>query len=210
MTYKRALLFTGGPSPVGLDQLPEFDLVIAADRGADHAITHGLGVDLLVGDMDSVSLEALDACRETIQHPVDKDETDLELSLEAAVQSGVKAITVIASNAGRLDHSLGNLLAMASDRWSSLEIDALVDENRLYVVRDNIHLKGLVGNLVSLLAIAGPATGVSTTGLHWALHDARLEEGSGLGLSNKFAQANASITVGTGVIFVILPIEKGP
>ena len=61
MSGQRVLVITGGPLPRAIGRLPEADMVIAADRGADNAIALGLTVDLLVGDLDSVSEETLAA-----------------------------------------------------------------------------------------------------------------------------------------------------
>ncbi len=185
-------------------------MVIAADRGADNAIALGLTVDLLVGDLDSVSQETLAACNTVVQHPVDKDDTDLELALAAAVDTGADAVTVVTSAGGRFDHALANLLVAASDRWSALKVDLVIDRARVHVVRDKVVLEGRVGEPVSLLAVGGPVSGVSTTGLRWSLNGARLEAGLGLGVSNEFAQPEASVTVGTGVVLVILPSPEQP
>ncbi len=185
-------------------------MVIAADRGADNAIALGLTVDLLVGDLDSVSEETLAACNTVAQHPVDKDVTDLELALAAAVDAGADMVTVVTSAGGRFDHALANLLVAASDRWSALKVDLVVDRAHVHVVRDTVILQGRVGEPVSLLAVGQPVSGVSTTGLRWPLSGARLEAGLGLGVSNEFAQSEASVTVGTGVVLVIVPSPEQP
>lgn len=210
MSGQRVLVVTGGPLPRAIGRLPEADMVIAADRGADNAIALGLTVDLLVGDLDSVSQETLAACNTVVQHPVDKDDTDLELALAAAVDTGADVVTVVTSAGGRFDHALANLLVAASDRWSALKVDLVVDRARVHVVRDEVVLEGRVGEPVSLLAVGGPVSGVSTTGLRWPLNGARLEAGLGLGVSNEFAQPEATVTVGTGVVLVILPDPEQP
>src|SRR5882757_8624716 len=58
-----AIVVTGGdpPHPTVRDRLPTGATVIAADSGLDHAIALGLRVDRVVGDLDSVSPEALAA-----------------------------------------------------------------------------------------------------------------------------------------------------
>ena len=210
MSGQRVLVVTGGPPPRAIGRLPEADIVIAADRGADNAIALGLTVDLLVGDLDSVSEETLAACHTVVQHPVDKDVTDLELALAAAVDAGAGVVTVVTSAGGRFDHALANLLVAASDRWSALKVDLVVDRARVHVVRDTVVLEGRVGEPVSLLAVGESVSGVSTTGLRWPLSGTRLEAGLGLGVSNEFAQPEASVTVGTGVVLVIVPSPEQP
>ena len=210
MSGQRVLVITGGPLPRAIGRLPEADMVIAADQGADNAIALGLTVDLLVGDMDSVSQETLAVCNTVAQHPVDKEATDLELALAAAVDTGASAVTIVTSAGGRFDHALANLLVAASDRWSALKVDLVVDRARVQVVRDKVVLEGRVGEPVSLLTLGGPVSGVSTTGLRWPLRGARLEAGLGLGVSNEFDQPEASVTVSTGVVLVILPNPEQP
>ncbi len=210
MSSQRGLVITGGPLPRAIGRLPEADMVIAADQGADNAIALGLTVDLLVGDLDSVSQETLAACNTVAQHPVDKEATDLELALAAAVDTGASAVTIVTSAGGRFDHALANLLVAASDRWSALKVDLVVDRARVHVVRDKVVLEGRVGEPVSLLTVGGPVSGVSTTGLRWPLRGARLEAGLGLGVSNEFDQPEASVTITTGVVFVILPNPEQP
>ena len=150
------------------------------------------------------------ACNTVAQHPVDKDVTDLELALAAAVDAGADMVTVVTSAGGRFDHALANLLVAASDRWSALKVDLVVDRAHVHVVRDTVILEGRVGEPVSLLAVGQPVSGVSTTGLRWPLSGARLEAGLGLGVSNEFAQSEASVTVGTGVVLVIVPSPEQP
>jgi len=202
---QRVLVITGGPLPRAIGRLPEADMVIAADQGADNAIALGLTVDLLVGDLDSVSQETLAACNTVAQHPVDKEATDLELALAAAADTGASVVTIVTSAGGRFDHALANLLVAASERWSALKIDLVVDRARVHVVRDKVVLEGRVGEPVSLLAVGGPVSGASTTGLRWPLRGTRLEAGLGRGVSNEFDQPEASVTIGTGVVLVILP-----
>ncbi|MEE2769396.1 MAG: thiamine diphosphokinase [Actinomycetota bacterium] len=210
MSGKHALVVIGGPPPAIVTTIPEADLVIAADRGADHAMGLDLTVDLLVGDMDSVSSAALADCREVIRHPTDKDCTDLELALAAASDAGASSVTIVGSAAGRVDHALGNLLVVASERWAEMRVDLVLDGTRVYVVRDALTVDGKTGQPVTLLAVGGPARTVTTTGLRWPLAKATLEAGSGLGLSNEITHSEATVEVGSGVVLVVLPGLEHP
>ena len=202
---RHALLITGGPVPRNLGTLPTADMVIAADEGFDNARDLGIHVDLLVGDLDSASPGAAHQAQAVERHPVDKDETDLELALAAALNAGMESVTIIGTIGGRMDHALGNLLVVAADRWADLRIHLRIDGTRAWVVRDRVEVHGTVDDLVSMLAVGGLATGVTTTGLAWPLSNGVLEPGAGLGLSNRLAGPTATVEVGTGTILVIAP-----
>ena len=200
-----ALILTGGPLPLELGPLPDAEMVIAADEGIDNARQLGMPVDLLVGDLDSAS-DGSEAFAGSVQrHPVDKDQTDLELALAAALAAGMKSVTVVGTMAGRVDHALGNLLLLTADRWQALRIDARIDSARAWVVRDRVVVDGAPDELLSLMAIGGPATGVSTSGLAWPLDSALLESGPGLGMSNRMTGPTAELSVQQGVLLVIAP-----
>ena len=203
MTGGHALVVTGGPFPTNQGPLPSADLIIAADGGADNAAAFGLVVDLVVGDLDSASSAALARAKKVERHPENKDATDLELALGAAVAAGTTSVTVVGTLGGRVDHALANLLVAASDRWSKLRIDLRIDGARVWVVRDHVEVIAQVGDVVSLLAVGGRATGVTTTGLAWPLADAKVEPGVGLGLSNRMAAPNAEVVVDDGTLLVI-------
>jgi len=187
-------------------------LVIAADGGLAHARRLGGRVDVLVGDLDSVTPTDLAQARtlgvEILEHPVDKDATDLALALDLVLaRSNGPNVHVIGGHGGRLDHLLGNALLMASDRYRTLRLHAIWDSARLHVVRDEVTLTGVPGALISLMAVNGPAQGVTTDGLRFPQTEADLEPGSSLGLSNRFDTPTAMIRVRTGVVLVVRPTD---
>jgi thiamine pyrophosphokinase len=207
----RALVFAGGealPRAVA-SVLPTEALVVAADSGVDHAHSLGRRVDLAIGDLDSVSTAGLElAEREGARverYPVEKDATDLELALDAVVERGVERATVVGGHGGRLDHLFGNLALLASAKYAALDLDAWVGVARVVVVRAHAGLDGPLGSMVSLFAVHGPARGVSTRGLRFPLHDATLEPGSTLGLSNEIVDVDAGVAVADGVLLAVQP-----
>ena len=210
---RRALVVAGGPAPGDgvIDALPDVDVVIAADGGTDHARRLGLIPDVVVGDLDSVSGAGLAWVREAgirvIEHPVDKDATDLDLALSHAAEVADE-IVVIDSGAGRIDHSTANTLLLASARFAEVSVTALTQDGVISVIRRNRTLRGHVGDVVSLLAVAGPALGVTTTGLRWPLQDAVLEPGSTLGVSNEFVEDSAAVSISGGVVLAVQPVRR--
>jgi len=206
-----ALVVAGGDpvDPRWAAALPLDALVVAADSGLDRARDLGLAVDLVVGDLDSVDPDHLAAATaagvRVERHPTDKDATDLDLALAAALDAGATSATVLAAGGGRLDHFLANVLLLAAPRWSPLTVTALVGEARATVIRTNATLHDAPGALVTLLALGGSATGVSTTGLRWALRGERLEPGSTRGVSNEMTGPAATVAIDAGALLAIQP-----
>jgi len=86
-------------------------------------------------------------------------------------------------------------------------VDAVFGVARLHVVRGERALDGTPGEVLSLLAVGGPAAGVRTSGLRWTLDGQDLPAASGWGVSNEFAMAEASISIEAGVVLVVRPGE---
>ena len=206
-----ALVFAGGDRPPGAvtARLPAAALVIAADSGLDHAAALGRAVDLVVGDLDSVDLDLLAkarAGRTTVEaHPREKDQTDLELALDAAVARGARDVTVVGGHGGRLDHFLANLTVLASPRFAAARLDAWVGTAHVVVVRDDATVEGRPGSLLSLLPLGGPVGGIRTAGLRYPLRDEDLDPGTTRGVSNEFVDPSARIQVRTGALLAIQP-----
>ena len=88
----RVLVLTGGD--INLSWANEFiqkrnyETIIAADRGLEAADALNLKVNLLVGDFDSVKKEVLEKYSdvETRKFPEEKDDTDTEIALRAALE----------------------------------------------------------------------------------------------------------------------------
>jgi thiamine pyrophosphokinase len=209
-----ALVFCGGGRVEAPLPAADHVLVVAADGGAAEAHRLGFRVDLLIGDLDSVSRD--DVQRVTadggrvVRHPVDKDATDLELAIEAAATEGATRLVVVGGHLGRLDHLLGNMLVLALPRFADLEIDAILGPARIHVVRTRRELTGEPGELISLFALGGVATGVTTTGLLWTLVGEDLPPGETRGISNRFADPTATIELAGGVLLAVRPGGRQP
>jgi thiamine pyrophosphokinase len=195
------VVLAGGPDGPALSELPAGAAVIAADGGAELMES----VDLLVGDLDSVKAETLARAKQVERHPVDKDATDLELALAAALRLAPDRILVVGSAGGRLDHLLGGLFVLASDFLAAVQVDAQFGAAAVHVIRSERVFVGVPGELVSLFAVHGSAEGVTTEGLVYPLRGNTLEPGSSRGVSNVFAGREARIALERGVLLAIRP-----
>ena len=209
MSDEVVVVVAGGapPDPRGALAVPLGSQVVAADKGLEHALALGLEVSIAVGDFDSASPAAVaraEASGTRIErHPEEKDATDLELALDRGHSLGPKRILVLAGDGGRLDHLLSTLLLLGSSRYEPTEIDAFIGLARAYVVRDERTIEGKAGELISLLALHGPAEGVRTEGLAYQLARETLEPGSSRGVSNVFVADTARVSLERGVLLAI-------
>ncbi len=209
MAPSAIVVCAGGPVSRVVPRLDRPITVIAADGGLVEATRLGLHVDLLIGDLDSAPAEAVAAYEagggRVDRHPTDKDASDLELAMDAAVAGGADTLLVLGGDGGRLDHVLGVCFLLGSSRYAGATVDAVLGRALVHIVRGERQLTGTPGETVSLFALGGPATGVATTGLRWQLDDDQLAAGSTWGLSNEFAEGDASIRVRDGVVLAIRP-----
>lgn len=209
------VVVTGGDpvDPALLELVPADAFVIAVDSGIEHAQALRLTVGLAIGDMDSVSIEALDAAARAgasvERHPEAKDATDLELALDAALARGARRIHVLGGHGGRLDHLLANALLLAAPRYSAVELHAHMGAAHLTVVRSEATLHGTPGDLVTLLAVGGPAEGVRTEGLLYPLDGDDLLPGGTRGVSNELSHEQATVRIERGVLLAVQPGAAG-
>jgi thiamine pyrophosphokinase len=210
MTVQRALIFANGT--LDDDQavarlLHPGDLLVAADGGARHLARLGLCPNLLVGDLDSLSTAEVDALAqagvEILRYSVDKDETDLELAIQAALDRGCTELVIVAALGARVDQTLGNifLLGLPALRDVQVRLDDGRDELFLISERGSIH--GRAGDVVSLLPLGGPARGIYTQGLRYPLNGETLYPERTRGISNVLMDEHAQVELSEGLLICV-------
>lgn len=212
----RVLIFCGGDPvpPSRWTHLPVPDLVMAADSGAEAAAASGTAVDVLVGDLDSISEDALERVRDSgavlETFPADKDATDLALALAAAKRRGATAITVVGGGGGRMDHLLGAAAVVCDPALADVEISWITARETAYPVHSPLTLRVAEGTTVSVLAVGGDAEGVSLRGLRWPLRATRLPAWSSLGVSNEALGGPVTIEAASGVLLAVVNRRPRP
>ena len=206
----------GAPPPLALRALLRpADQVICADRGYAHALALGLTPTVLIGDFDSLAPVDLDRARaagvSVEAYSPEKDATDLELALDRAMTGNTRVlrITVVATpDVGeRIDHLLSQLALLAAPKYADAELLAWFGSACVQIVHParTVAIQGRPGELVTLLAIGGVATGVTTTGLTYALRDESLSPFSTRGVSNVLFNTSATISVAGGCLAIVRP-----
>lgn len=184
--------------------LGQAERIIAADGGAEHVLAAGRIPHLVVGDMDSISAEAMAHLRaQNVPmhiYPPHKDETDLELALRAAACA--TEITILGALGGRRDHEWANMLLLAQ---APCPARILHRECSVYLVdrrRPQLTLKTFPKDTISLIPLAD-IHGLTLTGLTYPLSNATLPLGSPRGVSNEAQGNTAIISLTDGCILVM-------
>jgi thiamine pyrophosphokinase len=194
-------------------------LVIAADGGALRAERLGLVPDLVVGDGDSLGRAQLDRLASlgipVEVAPVEKDESDTELCVRAAIDRGARWIRLVGALGGaRVEHAVANLLLLAHPMLDG--VDAAIVTGGSSIRRMGtadepgvLSLEGRPGDHVSLLACDTLVEGVRTRGLRYPLDGEPLPVGPARGLSNELVDEHATITSDRGRLLVVHTARAG-
>ncbi|GHO43454.1 thiamine diphosphokinase [Ktedonospora formicarum] len=183
------------------------ELVIAADRGAQTALTYGLTPRYIIGDLDSLKLSAQrlqELGCEVVRAQEEKDETDSELAFQLALEKGATSITLLGGWGGeRLEHAIGNITLLVD--ITSVPVRLVDGPTACWIVRGpgRTEIEGQTGDLLSLFPLSGDARGVSTHNLYYALVDGCLRFGKPRGISNVLTDQHAEVTVESGILLVV-------
>lgn len=206
----RAVIFANGTLP-DLDSarriLHADDFILCADGGTRHAFDLGLTPHVIIGDLDSITKEERRKMKEVnaqvIQFPQDKNETDLELALEYAVERHYREMVIVGALGARLDQTLGNIALLAGPRHSEFDIRLDDGIEQAFFCRDESEIEGKPGDIVSLIPWDGEVTGVRTLGLKWPLTDETLFPHETRGISNEMLNEVARVHIRSGLLLVV-------
>lgn len=207
---QRIIIFANGELP-DLDEtrsiLHADDYIICADGGTRHALALNLRPDLIVGDMDSAERDQLQKLKdadvpiELFSH--DKNETDLELAIDRAIDLNPEQIIILGALGGRLDQTLGNITLLSDSRLSTFNVRLDDGVEEVFLCRDQEQVHGKSGDLVSLIPWQGPVTDVQTENLKWPLKSETLYPDKTRGISNEMLGNTASISIGSGLLLIV-------
>ncbi|MEY8461437.1 thiamine diphosphokinase [Eggerthellaceae bacterium 24-137] len=183
-----------------------FDAVIAVDGGYASLVAAGCTPDLAIGDFDSLGYMPDGVPVKAF--PAEKDASDMELALEEALARGADAVEVYGALGGRLDHTLANLLLLASFAERGLAVATVGEAERIVflVGPGELVLPAADEGIVSVFSLTDVSTGVVEEGLKYGLDGVALTNRTSWGLSNELADVPARIAVESGTLVVFLPL----
>lgn len=214
----RAIIFANGVMeswPQDFNLSVEDDLIIAADGGYNHCKRWNLRPHVIVGDMDSVTESDLNTLEKTQtrvrRYPAAKDETDLQLAIQTAIDHHVTDIVILGALGSRWDMTLSNVLILTIPLLQDVDARILDGPHEFACLRGpgEIRIIGESGHLFSLIPLGGPVIGVTLTGAVYPLDTATLPMGTSRGISNLFRKECVTIEIESGELLVVISREGG-
>ena len=206
----KTVIFANGDLSTQNIDLPNGTIVIAADGGIRHCLKMKIKPHVIIGDFDSADNDALSLVERNgaklIQYPTDKNETDLELAINYAIEKGANNITLYGLLGGRWDMSIANILLLASPAYQAVNFRVICGNIEFFIVRGgkSLTIHGNPGDTVSVIPLSPQPTGITYAGLTWSLENATLPFGSPRGVSNCLIKEKATLRLNSGVILVCL------
>jgi thiamine pyrophosphokinase len=191
--------------------LSDCDVVVAADAAGEWCVSLGRVPDIAIGDFDSSAEGAEDRLRaagaSVVRLAQDKDVSDLDAAVNAAIDRGVDALTLTAAFTDRVDHTLGAFgsLARAGARVAARACEpgwmaVAVSPTRPFIANLT------AGTRFSVLSPTGVG-GVTILGARFPLDACDLRPLSSLGLSNEALGGRVSVRVSEGMLLVVVLAE---
>ncbi|KZL94437.1 thiamine diphosphokinase [Clostridium magnum] len=206
----KILIVSGGSPPsyeLIKEELKDSSFLICADSGGECLYKYNIIPNFLMGDFDSISLEALEFFRAhekcTIDtYPKDKDFTDTELVLNKAAQLGASEIVFLGCTGTRMDHFMGNMGMLL--KCLKLNIKAYIkDNNNIIEITDKpIRIKKEKGTTFSLQAYCDKVKDLNIRGAKFELENYDLTLGDPRTVSNEFLNNDVDIDFKSGILLI--------
>jgi|SRR5699024_6774777 len=204
-----------GNGPV--DHLPnlkqyenEIDVWIGVDRGALTLLENDITVDYAVGDFDSITTKQKEMIIENMMNVVtyssEKDETDLEIALQKALELKPEKIYLFGVTGGRLDHALINIQLLLPLVTEEKIHGVIVDKsNQLELLTPGTYTlhKDEQYPYISFVPFTQYVKNLSLTGFYYGLTNYDLSWGSTRCISNELMSKEATFSFKSGKVLLI-------
>ncbi|WP_240190001.1 thiamine diphosphokinase [Bacillus sp. P14.5] len=184
---------------------------VGVDHGVFRLLHRGINPDMAFGDFDSVN----DAEWKLIEEKVkqinrfmpEKDETDMELALNWAIDKAPGSIKIFGATGGRIDHFLANiqLLGKKENLHPAIEIEIIDIQNHVQIVPPGEYTLAdkKQSKYVSFLPLSEKVEGLTLQGFKYPLENRNITTGSTLCISNELIQSTGTFSFLSGILMVI-------
>jgi thiamine pyrophosphokinase len=207
-------ILAGGPEellPNLNDYTCENDLWVGVDRGVYTLLTHNIKPLIAFGDFDSVSNEELKFIEGQVEEMKrfmpEKDETDMELALNWAIEQSPEKIRIFGATGGRLDHLLANVQLLVKPFMEGKNVNIfLMDRQNILALKGPGSYtleKRLDKKYISFVPLTLDVKGITLNGFKYPLKNRHISIGSTLCISNELISDYGTFSFSEGILLVI-------
>lgn len=179
------------------------DLVICADGGYHYAKMIGIIPDYLVGDFDSIENIHIDESIKQIKLSPIKDETDIYMAIQIAIEKGCNEFYIYGALGGRLAHTYANIQILYYLKQKNIKA-ILYNNNEIVEILHNESVSySNIKGFISLFSYT-PSSIISIKNLKYELDRKEIFFDFPLGLDNEFMNEESSITIHEGYVLSII------
>ena len=185
-----------------------YNKLICADGGASSALKMKLIPDFIIGDLDSISSEALKKFRSTskIIQLKRQNDTDVEKCLKYAIKQNYTEALLVGVTGNRLDHTFCNL-GIVLKFFPKINLSLIAEDSFLKAYKGKVELKTFPGETISIYGF-DQKTLIKSKGLRYPLKNVALPFGERESTSNVAAGKKVELNISGGVIFVIRDVNQ--
>lgn len=205
-------ILAGGPPgrlPSLTDKKWQDGVWIGVDRGVLRLLEQNIQPYKAFGDFDSITTSELLFVQERLQDiqvfPAEKDEIDLELALNWAIEQKPSLIRIFGATGGRMDHMFGAVQLLYKGLAACIPIQMIDVQNTVslhmpgnYVIeRDDTY------QYLSFVSFSHKIQGLTLSGVKYPLTNHTIEWGSTLCVSNELIQQRGTFSFVKGILMMV-------
>lgn len=184
-----------------------YNKIACADGGANLCLKYQIIPDYIIGDLDSISNDALDFFKDKskIVRYKRQNDTDVEKALKFLIKNKFDDIVLFSATGDRLDHSIG-ILSILLKFAPFCKISMVHLTNILYVLTGKIEFNATKGEIISIFAF-NSYTKITSKGLKYRLRNETLTFGERESISNVASDKFVRLDIKNGYIFLTREIK---
>lgn len=207
-------ILAGGPT----DLLPNFsnyqtdaDIWVGVDKGVFTLLSYGIKPCISFGDFDSVTPDEMAVIEENVSELKrffpEKNETDMELALNWALEQKPDKVRLFGATGGRLDHFFANIQLLMKPILNQVSVPVeIIDQKNIIYLKTpgSYEIKKIsMKKFISFLPMTAEIQGLTLKGFKYPLTDRHIPLGSTLCISNELLTDNGHFSFFEGILMVV-------
>ena len=148
------LIVANGDFPnhsIPLKLFNKINSIIACDGAADILINKGYIPDVIIGDIDSLSIKSKEKYKDKIVKVPTQSQNDLRKTINYAKEQNISDILIVGASGKREDHTIGNIFSLLD--YKNLNIKLFTDTGFFFCIHNDQTINSFNGQQVSIFSV---------------------------------------------------------